>query len=259
MVLVGVLFLSVPNLAKQPVETDRSYKVPSDFENGTFTTGNGTVVGRAIISNDTRIVQYQFGPFEKDDWQVIFVKANYKATNGNISVLWKENFTATQWKRATLESGKTYTFYKRPVQVMFLVSIGPETGSSVSDIKTQMKFTPPLNILNELMSRPWLIAGLGLAAVMAGAFAPAALAGLADESNKKARGMTMAVYIVMLSLGQVVGPPVTGYLMDNFGGIGFMFFLVISGIILGLIMLAKWLDKRSCDRKARKSNSQEEE
>jgi MFS family permease len=142
---------------------------------------------------------------------------------------------------------------------MFLVHLEPGTGSSVSNIKTQMKFTPPLNILKELMSRPWLIAGLGLAAVMAGAFAPAALAGLADESNKKARGMTMAVYIVMLSLGQVVGPPVTGYLMDNYGGIGFMFFLVVAGIILGLIMLFKWLDKRACDRKMNKKTTPQEE
>ncbi len=259
LILVGVLFLSVPNLDKQPVETDRSYKNPSDFINGNFTMGNGTVVSGAILSNDTGPVDYQFGPYDKDDWQVVYVKVSYKTTNGNMSVLWKENLTATQWKRATLKSGQTYTFYKRPVQVMFQVSIGPGKGSTVSNIKTQMKFTPPLDILKELLNRPLLIAGLGLAAVMAGAFAPAALASLADESASKARGMTMAVYIVMLSLGQVVGPPVTGYLMDNYGGIGFMFFLVGAGIFLGIIMVFKWLDKRACDRKAKKKVSQEEE
>jgi|GEM_PF-815796 len=259
MVLVGVLFVSVPNLAKQPVETDRSYADPLDFVNGNFTVGNGTVVGGSIISNDTGPVDYQFGPYQSNDYRVVYVKAEYKTTNGNISVLWKDNLTATQWKYATLKSGKAFNFYKRPAQVMLLVHLGPGKGSTVSDIKTQMKFSPPLDILKELLNRPLLIAGLVLAAVMAGAFAPAALASLADESNSKARGMTMAVYIVMLSLGQVVGPPLTGYLMDNFGGIGFMFFLIGAGVFLGIIMLFKWQDKRSTDRKLKKNTSQEEE
>ena len=49
------------------------------------------------------------------------------------------------------------------------------------------------------------------------AFAPAALASLGDIAPKHARGTTMGVYSVVISLGTIIGPLLGGYLLDRYG------------------------------------------
>jgi len=49
------------------------------------------------------------------------------------------------------------------------------------------------------------------------AFAPAALASLGDIAPKYARGTTMGVYSVVISLGTIIGPLLGGYLLDRYG------------------------------------------
>jgi MFS family permease len=122
-----------------------------------------------------------------------------------------------------------------------------------------MHLAPPTDIVKELLNRPYLIVSIAASALLAGAFAPAALASLADESGAKARGVTMGIYIVMLSLGQVVGPPITGYLLDAYGGIGFLFFMISCGIFLGFIMLARWLDTWAKAKKEKATSEGQEE
>jgi len=49
------------------------------------------------------------------------------------------------------------------------------------------------------------------------AFAPAALASLGDIAPEQARGTTMGVYSVVISLGTIIGPLLGGFLLDRFG------------------------------------------
>jgi MFS family permease len=48
------------------------------------------------------------------------------------------------------------------------------------------------------------------------AFAPAALAAVADVAPTHGRGTTMGVYSLVISLGTVVGPLIAGYVLDNY-------------------------------------------
>jgi len=76
------------------------------------------------------------------------------------------------------------------------------------------------------------------------AFGPAALAGLTDVSQSDKRGTTMGLYSVVISSSMIVGPIVTGFLVDNYGGFGVMMFLVSSAAAMGLFMVLRTLDVR---------------
>ena len=70
------------------------------------------------------------------------------------------------------------------------------------------------------------------------AFAPAALASLGDIAPKQARGTTMGVYSVVISLGTIIGPLLGGYLLDRYG-LSSLFYagLLILISALGLAIL----------------------
>ena len=92
------------------------------------------------------------------------------------------------------------------------------------------------------LTSPELVAPLIIFALMAGAFGPAALAGLTDVSQSDKRGTTMGLYSVVISSSMIVGPIVTGFLVDNYGGFGVMMFLVSSAAAMGLFMALRALD-----------------
>jgi DHA1 family multidrug resistance protein-like MFS transporter len=66
------------------------------------------------------------------------------------------------------------------------------------------------------------------------AFAPAALATLGDYAPEKARGTTMGIYSVVISLGTIIGPLLGGYLLDKYG----FFSLFYAGLVILMVALA---------------------
>lgn len=72
--------------------------------------------------------------------------------------------------------------------------------------------------------------------IMAAAFAPAALASLADVSHTKRRGVTMSIYSLVISLGMIIGPITTGFLIESYGSSGIMTFLVIISAFMGILV-----------------------
>jgi MFS family permease len=252
LVSVAAIYQGIPGLTQNSVDRDLAFVRPADFVNGNFTQGNGSVTDGTIWSNGNGTVQYEFGPYHEQDLAVTWAKASWIGQNTTMRVAWRYDTNSNDWKYSNLTSGHARILGKPPAEVRYIVILGPGNTTYMTHIKISMHFAPPLDIVKELVNRPGIIIGIGLSAVLSGAFAPAALASLADESKAKARGVTMAIYIVMLSLGQVVGPPVTGYLLDTYGSLGFLFFMVACGIFLALIMMFKWLDKKAEDRKAKK-------
>ncbi len=94
------------------------------------------------------------------------------------------------------------------------------------------------------LTSPSLLVPLGIFGLMAGAFGPAALAGLTDVSQSDKRGTTMGLYSVVISTSMIVGPITTGFLVDNYGGFGVMVFLVSSAAAMAFFMALRALDVR---------------
>lgn len=94
------------------------------------------------------------------------------------------------------------------------------------------------------LTSPQLVVPLVIFGLMAGAFGPAALAGLTDVSQADKRGTTMGLYSVVISSSMIVGPIVTGFLVDNYGGFGVMIFLVSSAAAMALFMAIRTFDVR---------------
>jgi hypothetical protein len=87
--------------------------------------------------------------------------------------------------------------------------------------------------------------GLGLAAVAALAYGPAALAALADLSRTLSRATTMAIYSLTISLGMILGLVGATQLEARLGNAGlYVFFGSISAALVVLTTL-KYLDARA--------------
>lgn len=83
---------------------------------------------------------------------------------------------------------------------------------------------------------------LGVFGFMALAFGPSALSSLADEAQEKARGVTMAVYSIVISAGMFVGVPAVAAIFDWYGGPGVLFFMIgCAGVMLCLV-IARYLE-----------------
>ncbi|MDX1611249.1 MAG: MFS transporter [Candidatus Thermoplasmatota archaeon] len=67
------------------------------------------------------------------------------------------------------------------------------------------------------------------------AFAPAALAALADEAQKGPSGVTMSLYSLVVGLGFIIGPSLTGSVVQFTGSAGLAVLLFVEG--LGLVLL----------------------
>ena len=115
------------------------------------------------------------------------------------------------------------------VGIMTVLGIGyltatPSTGDAVK---------------NNIISFWPLLAIFGF---MALAFGPSALSSLADEAKETMRGVTMAVYSIVISAGMVIGIPGIAAISDRYGGFGVLVFMITSAVIMSLLMAARYYD-----------------
>ena len=83
---------------------------------------------------------------------------------------------------------------------------------------------------------------LGVFGLMALAFGPSALSSLADEAQEKTRGVTMAVYSIVISAGMFVGVPTVAAIFDRYGGPGVLFFMIGCAIAMLCLMIARYVE-----------------
>jgi len=89
-----------------------------------------------------------------------------------------------------------------------------------------------------------LLVPIAVFGFMAGGFAPAALASLADVSHKKKRGMTMGLYSFVISAAMTVGPILSGAVIDRWGGPGVLAFMTSIAMLMLALVLVQWWDRR---------------
>jgi MFS family permease len=90
---------------------------------------------------------------------------------------------------------------------------------------------------------------LGVFGLMALAFGPSALSSLADEAQEKARGVTMAVYSIVISAGMFVGVPLVAAIFDRYGGAGVLFFMIGCAVAMLGLMICRYIEvKRKKER-----------
>jgi len=83
---------------------------------------------------------------------------------------------------------------------------------------------------------------LGVFGLMALAFGPSALSSLADEAQETTRGVTMAVYSIVISAGMFVGVPTVAAIFDRYGGPGVLFFMIVCAIAMLCLMIARYVE-----------------
>jgi MFS family permease len=97
-------------------------------------------------------------------------------------------------------------------------------------------------LLLQFGPQPILLAAAGVSVVAALAYAPAALAALADLAQALSRATTMAIYSLTISLGMILGLVVSTQLSDRFGNLGLdLFFGSIAGALV-LLTVARYVD-----------------
>jgi len=79
---------------------------------------------------------------------------------------------------------------------------------------------------------------------MALAFGPSALSSLADEAHEHRKGVTMAVYSVVISAGMFIGIPLVAAISDSFGGIGVLVFMIGCAVAMLLLVLLRYTELR---------------
>jgi MFS family permease len=90
---------------------------------------------------------------------------------------------------------------------------------------------------------------LALFGLMALAFGPSALSSLADEAKETMRGVTMAVYSIVISAGMFIGIPAIAAISDHYGGLGVLIFMIASAIAMTLLMTARYYDLKRTKNK----------
>lgn len=118
------------------------------------------------------------------------------------------------------------------VGIMTVIGIGYGVAptSSVEDVKNSIIGFWPL---------------LGVFGLMALAFGPSALSSLADEASEKTRGVTMAVYSIVISAGMFVGVPAVAAIFDRYGGPGVLFFMIGCAVAMLCLMIGRYVDVRN--------------
>lgn len=129
------------------------------------------------------------------------------------------------------------------VRTFMDLGTSPPTASVVSVDEVLVVRESAQSVFGQLTSIP-VAATIGIFALMAGAFGPAALAGLTDVAQEDKRGTTMGLYSVVISTSMIVGPVVTGYLVDHYGGFGVMVFLAASAAAMAFFMALRAWDVR---------------
>lgn len=105
-------------------------------------------------------------------------------------------------------------------------------------------------LINLLMNSKPLLALLGVSAFLAGAFGPSALASLADECPQRAKGITMALYSIVISAGMTIGPPCAGFLSEYYGALAVFLLLLLCALLMLLFVGLRYLDLRKRERGA---------
>ena len=77
---------------------------------------------------------------------------------------------------------------------------------------------------------------------MALAFGPSALSSLADEAQENTRGVTMAVYSVVISAGMFIGVPLVAVIFDHYGGAGVLIFMIGCALAMLCLMIARYVE-----------------
>jgi MFS family permease len=85
---------------------------------------------------------------------------------------------------------------------------------------------------------------LGIFGLMALAFGPSALSSLADEAQEKTRGVTMAVYSIVISAGMFIGVPAVAAIFDGYGGFGVLLFMIGCALAMLFLMVGRYFDIR---------------
>jgi len=104
----------------------------------------------------------------------------------------------------------------------------------------------PAVLTDFLLGNKAVLALLGILVLLSGAFAPSALASLTDEADKKARGTTMSLYSMVISMGMFIGPVISGRVAEVWGGYGVAGFL---GGCMGFMAVCVYLKRRITARK----------
>jgi MFS family permease len=86
---------------------------------------------------------------------------------------------------------------------------------------------------------------LGIFGFMALAFGPSALSSLADEAQETKRGVTMAVYSIVISAGMFIGVPSVAALFDTYGGPGVLIFMIGCAVAMLLLMIARYIQLKN--------------
>jgi MFS family permease len=94
------------------------------------------------------------------------------------------------------------------------------------------------SLLAQYGAKPVLLAFVGVSAIPALAYGPAALAALADLSQSIPRATTMAIYSLVISLGMLIGLLVSTGLYSRYGADGLDLFF--GTIAIALVLLTAW-------------------
>ena len=124
--------------------------------------------------------------------------------------------------------------------IMFVGTIGFVGLMAVIGIGYVFSPTTSSEDIRGSITRFWPL--LGLFGFMALAFGPSALSSLADETHQKKKGVTMAVYSVVISAGMFVGIPLIAAISDHYGGFGVLVFTIGCAIAMLCLMVARFFD-----------------
>jgi MFS family permease len=255
--LAGMAYSIVPNIEGDDVTDEIVFDQESDFLAPQVLMGNITFTGGALVVNGTSPAIHYSGPYSFEDLPVHRIRATWTGGGSLAAFFGKDNSSIdlenSEWVRLP---GNT-----RKIWIQASLDNGTQ---SVSDLAIEFQHAAPApDIIGAVLGNKMLLAGFGISVIMAGAFAPAALASLADEAHSKKRGVTMGLYSVVISLGQVIGPISTGWIMDRYGGMGFLYFLGAIGVFLGVVLILRWMDTRGFwddkDKKKKPPRTREEE
>jgi MFS family permease len=89
------------------------------------------------------------------------------------------------------------------------------------------------------------IALIGVSALPALSYGPAALAALVDETRSISRATTMSVYTLTISLGMIGGLVLSTWLFDEFDSAGLDVYFAGIAIGLGTLTIIRWWDRRA--------------
>jgi MFS family permease len=141
--------------------------------------------------------------------------------------------------------GKLSDRYGR-LPIMFIGVIGFVGLMSVIGLGYLFSSTTSGEDIKNSILRFWPL--LGIFGFMALAFGPSALSSLADESEKTMKGVTMAIYSIVISAGMFVGIPVIAAISDHYGGLGVLMFMIGCAFAMMCFIVARYVDIKQKNR-----------